>query len=134
MQANQYLAPLVLLEKSDKFYPSDLGVHLANTHPALNFTPIDTETLGLANLDTLNDLGGEQIYLTSNENLGKTPKYLHGQAPNQKTLQTEKAVSTVIIVVEKGEGVVDAFYMYFYTFNQGPSVYGHELGDHLGDW
>lgn len=90
--------------------------------------------LGLANLDSLNDLGGEDIYLTSNENLGKTPKYLHGQAPSKKTLQTANAVSAVVIVVEKPEGVVDAFYMYFYTFNQGPTVYLHELGDHLGDW
>ena len=40
----------------------------------------------------------------------------------------------MIIVVDKGNGIVDAFYMYFYSFNQGPSVYGHELGDHLGDW
>jgi hypothetical protein len=85
-------------------------------------------------LDTLNDLGGEDVYLTSNEDLGKIPNYLHGQAPNKKTLQTEEAVSTVVIVVDKGDGIVDAFYMYFYTFNQGPTVYGHELGDHLGDW
>lgn len=85
-------------------------------------------------MDTLNDLGGKDIYLTSNKSLEKTPKYLFGQAPSTKTLQTEKAISAVIIVVEKGNGVVDAFYMYFYTFNQGPSVYGFELGDHLGDW
>jgi hypothetical protein len=127
-------APLVLLEKGDKFFPSDLGLHLVNTHPAVNFTALDVPPLGLIVLDKLNDLGGEDVYLTSNENLAKIPKYLHGQAPSKKTLQTEKAVSTVVIIVEKGAGIVDAFYMYFYTFNQGPSVYGYELGDHLGDW
>lgn len=128
------IAPLVFLEKSDKFYPSDLGLHVASTHPAVNFAPVDVASLDLDSLDTLNDLGGEEVYLTSNENLATIPQYLHRQAPNKKTLQTENAVSAVIVVVEKGEGIIDAFYMYFYTFNQGPSVYGHELGDHLGDW
>ena len=100
----------------------------------MNFIPVDVESLTLDNLDSLNEKGGEEVYLSSNENLGTTPKYLHGQAPSKETLQTAKAVSTVVIVVDKGNGIVDAFYMYFYTFNQGPSVYGHEIGNHLGDW
>jgi hypothetical protein len=134
----QFAAPLVFLEKSDKFYPSDMAVHIANTHPELNFTTVniaeDQAPLTLDNLDLLNSLGGEDIYLTSNTNLGTTPTYLRGKAPNRKTLQTENAISTVITIVHKGNTIVDAFYMYFYTFNQGPSVYGNELGDHLGDW
>ncbi|RFU23746.1 hypothetical protein B7463_g12592, partial [Scytalidium lignicola] len=131
-------APIVVLEKTDKFYPSDLAIHIANTHPALNFTPVTLanpeESFTLYNLDQLNDLGGEEIYLTSNSKLSKLPKYLHGKEPNSKTLQTENTISSVIIVTDKGNGIVDVFYMYFYTFNQGPTVYLHELGDHLGDW
>jgi hypothetical protein len=115
-----------------------MAVHIANTHPVLNFTTVnlteDQAPLTLDNLDLLNIFDGEDIYLTSNINLGTTPKYLHGKAPNRKTLQTENAISSVIVVVDKGNSFMDVFYMYFYTFNQGPSVYGHELGDHLGDW
>jgi hypothetical protein len=122
------------LEQSDKFRPGDLGDLLANTHPTVNFTALDTPAPGLNDLNHLNDLGGEKIYLTSNEKLDNRPNYLHGQAPDLKTLRTEDAVTVVIIVVEKPEGVIDAFYMYFYTFNEGPTVLGHELGDHLGDW
>jgi hypothetical protein len=90
--------------------------------------------LTLDNLDLLNNLGGEDIHLTSNSELAMIPKYLHGKAPSRKTLQTENAISSVITVVDKGDWILDAFYMYFYSFNQGPSVYGNELGDHLGDW
>jgi hypothetical protein len=90
-----------------------MAVHIANTHPELNFTTVniaeDQGPLTLDNLDLLNSLGGEDIYLTSNTNLGTTPKYLHGKAPNRKTLQTENAISTVIIIVEKGNAIVDAF-------------------------
>ena len=124
----------MLLEKDEKFFPSDLGLHLVNTHPAVNFTALDVPPQELIVLDKLNDRGGDDVYLTSNENLAKIPKYLHGQAPSKKNLQTEKAVGTVVIVVEKGDGIVDTFYMYFYSFNQGPTVYGYELGNHLGDW
>lgn len=131
-----FSAPLVLLDKSDTFYPSDMAIHISNTHGALNFTPIDgaPDRLSLQNLHLLNDLGGDEVYLTSNDELIKMPKYLHGKKPDSRTLQTTNAISCVIIVVDKGEGIVDAFYMYFYTFNQGPSVMSHELGDHLGDW
>jgi hypothetical protein len=113
-----------------------MAIHVLNTHGTLNFTPIEgaPDRLSLQNLHLLNDLGGKEVYLTSNEDLFKMPEYLHAKAPDSKTLQTKDAVSCVVIVVDKGDGIMDAFYMYFYTFNQGPSVLGHELGDHLGDW
>jgi hypothetical protein len=116
------------------YFPGDLATHIRNTHPAVNFTPVETDPLGLAVLDVLNDLGGEEVYLTSTEDLETLPEYLHGQPPSKKTLQTEKAISTVVIVIDKGDSIVDAFYMYFYTFNKGPTVFGHEVGNHLGDW
>jgi len=42
--------------------------------------------------------------------------------------------SGVIVVVDKGEGIVDAFYFYFFAFNWGGIVLGKQLGDHVGDW
>lgn len=136
----EFIAPIVLLDNGDTFYPSDLATHVSSTHATLNFTPITgaPEKLSLDNLDALNELGGdsggESVYLTSTEPLVKIPKYLHGKKPDLKTLQTKDAVSAAVVVVDKGKGTMDAFYMYFYTFNQGPTVFGHELGDHLGDW
>jgi hypothetical protein len=72
--------------------------------------------------------------LTSNEDVTKLPEYLRGNLPDSKTLKTVDAKSCAVIIVDKGNDILDAYYMYFYTFNQGPSVAGYELGDHLGDW
>jgi hypothetical protein len=131
---------LVFLDRSDQYLPSDLATHVLNTHPAVNFTEVkidSVDAISLQNLHLLNDFGGEnhETYLTSTEPLVELPKYLQGTKPDPKTLQTKGAMSCVIIVVGKDEGrIIDAFYMYFYTFNQGPSVVTHEVGDHLGDW
>lgn len=126
----------MLLDKKESFYPSDLAAHISNMHAALNYTTITDapNPLTLDNLDSLNNVATENVYLTSTSKLIQMPQYLHGRVPNSKTLKTEDAVSCVVIMVEKGDSIVDVFYMYFYTFNQGPTVYGHELGDHLGDW
>jgi hypothetical protein len=130
------VAPLVFLDKVDAYYPSDMAAHLTNTHPTLNFTSIEgaPNPLTLHNLDKLNDLGGDKLYLTSTSNVMNLPKFLNGQAPHHKTLQTHNAKSCVIVVVEKGDAIVDAFYIYFYTFNAGPTALGHVVGNHLGDW
>lgn len=126
----------MLLDEGDTFFPSDMAAHVANTHATVNFTAVKgaPDPLSLQHLDLLNELGGEDVYLTSNEELTRYPKYLNAKAPDSKTLQTKDAVSCVIVVVDKGEGVVDVFYMYFYTFNKGLEILGHEVGDHLGDW
>lgn len=130
------VAPLVFLDTHDLYFPSDLAIHLKNTHPEVNFTKIDhgSDPLTLENLDSINNLGGKDIFLTSNDDVTQLPDYLHGNLPDSKTLKTVDARSCAVIVADKGNGIKDAFYMYFYTFNQGPSVSGHELGDHLGDW
>jgi hypothetical protein len=131
------LAPLVFLDKSDIYNPSDMGTHVANTHATMNFEHVDgaPDALNLNNLKKLNRIdNADEIYLTSTEPLFSLPEYLKGQKPDPKTLQTKNATSCVVIVVDKGEGVMDAFYMYFYTFNEGPSALGHTAGNHLGDW
>ena len=40
----------------------------------------------------------------------------------------------VLVVVDKGKGVVDAFWFYFYSFNLGNSVLNVRFGNHVGDW
>ncbi|KAK5079163.1 Vacuolar protein sorting-associated protein 62 [Lithohypha guttulata] len=40
----------------------------------------------------------------------------------------------VLIAIDKGHGVVDAFWFFFYSFNRGNSVFNVVFGNHVGDW
>lgn len=40
----------------------------------------------------------------------------------------------ILIVVDKGNGIVDAFWFYFYSFNLGNVVLNIRFGNHVGDW
>lgn len=40
----------------------------------------------------------------------------------------------VLVVVNKGHGVVDAFWFYFYSYNLGNVVLNVRFGNHVGDW
>lgn len=40
----------------------------------------------------------------------------------------------VLICVNKGEGIVDAFWFFFYGFNLGNEVFNVRFGNHVGDW
>lgn len=40
----------------------------------------------------------------------------------------------VLIVVPKGNGVIDAFWFYFYSYNLGNKVLNVRFGNHVGDW
>lgn len=40
----------------------------------------------------------------------------------------------VLTVVDKGDGVILAFWFFFYSYNLGNSVFGVGFGDHVGDW
>lgn len=132
--------------------PSDIGSQLKHTHPEFSHkhptTPgarvKDHPALTLENLDSLNVLDppkdsnkkgdvGNDIYLSADEDITKDPAWLNGVLPNAAG-KTENAVSCCIIVNDHGTGYVDAFYMYFYAYNQGQVIFGKELGDHLGDW
>lgn len=40
----------------------------------------------------------------------------------------------VMLIVDKGNDVVDAFWFYFYSYNLGNQVFGVRFGNHIGDW
>ncbi|KAL2422039.1 Vacuolar protein sorting-associated protein 62 [Exophiala dermatitidis] len=40
----------------------------------------------------------------------------------------------VLIAVDKGHGIVDAFWFFFYSFNLGNVVLNVRFGNHVGDW
>lgn len=128
---------MVYLDKQETYFPSDLVKHIKKTHPTQNFTDVPLknpkEKLTLDNLSSQLP-NAENVFLTSNKNVIDLPKFLQGKKPDSKTLQTHHAKTAAVIVVEKGDGIVDAFYMYFYSFNAGPHALGHVAGNHVGDW
>ena len=129
-------APMVQLYSSDPYRPSDIGAQVTNTRPTNNFTTIQdaVDPLTLDNMDSLNKVGGgEDVYLTSKDNVDDNPAWLLGLEPNHNG-KTDGAVSCAIIVNDHGNGEVDAFYMYFYAFNYGGTYLGFTIGDHIGDW
>lgn len=40
----------------------------------------------------------------------------------------------VLIAINKGHGVVDAFWFFFYSYNLGNAVFNVRFGNHVGDW
>lgn len=40
----------------------------------------------------------------------------------------------VLLMMDKGNGIVDAFWFYFYSFNLGNEVFNVRFGNHVGDW
>jgi Vacuolar protein sorting-associated protein 62 len=40
----------------------------------------------------------------------------------------------VLVAVDKGHGIVDAFWFFFYSFNLGNVVFNVRFGNHVGDW
>jgi hypothetical protein len=132
-------APVVYIDKEDEWFPSDISVHLANSRAVNeNFTAIEgaPSPLTLENLDSLNALGGEDVYLASIEGIVALPDYFRGTRPAEDG-STPGAVTSVIITVPKDNDILDAFYGYFYTYNEGIAplgIPGFNFGNHVGDW
>jgi hypothetical protein len=85
-------------------------------------------------INSLNQLGGD-VYLTSKDDITTNPQWLKGNRPDGYG-KTEGNTAAVI-VNDKGDGNVDAFYMFFYTYNWGGEVLGLSslnFGNHVGDW
>ena len=127
-------APIVWLNSKEEYLPSDFAAQLAHTHPEIDGKSIVSHAspLTLENLDTLNDGMKQNVYLTANDDYTKDPPWLKGVCPDANG-KTNGAVSCCIVVNDKGAGIVDAFYFYFYAYNKGQTIFGKELGDHLGD-
>ncbi|KAF2640396.1 hypothetical protein P280DRAFT_401741 [Massarina eburnea CBS 473.64] len=52
----------------------------------------------------------------------------------RKVVGGKSGAPAVLIVVPKDDGVVDAFWFFFYSFNKGNSVFNIVFGNHVGDW
>jgi hypothetical protein len=81
---------------------------------------------------------------------GRRPPARHGQpfssteAPEQPPSQTDdghnstyegySAAPAVLVLVEKGPGILDAYWFFFYSYNLGQTVARLRFGNHVGDW
>lgn len=127
------------LDSKDPYLPSDISEQVINTTPNLELNPLPAgaslpSPLTLDNLDQLNAFGtnGTNVYLTSKNDITKNPAWLRGLEPDVNGKTAGKTCA--IIVADKGNGRVDAFYMYFYAFNWGGVVFEKNVGNHVGDW
>ena len=152
-------APLVHLYSEEQFWPCDIKDHLLHVTPELNYTPIEgLPPLNLSNLDELNDFEkGSDVYLTSNDNVEDRPDWLGGQvnipddyADDSKTNGSDPKAAgpkigtrsqgghsdapAVLVTINKGDGIVDAFWFFFYSYNLGNVVFNVRFGNHIGDW
>lgn len=154
-------APLVYLFSGEQFWPCDIADHLNHVTPNLNYTPIlsRSNNLNLTNLDILNEYNdGRFVYLKSDDNVEERPDWLGGQKniPNQPEEQQPRSphphskpsaahsqqpptggrssAPAVLVTVNKGHGIVDAFWFYFYSYNLGNKVLNIRFGNHVGDW
>lgn len=156
-------APLVHLFPEEPFWPCDMAEHLLHITPELNYTPIEDRlpAPNLTNLDMFNFYEkGRNVFLTSNDNVEDRPDWLAGdknipRANDNDTAPTSTSQSiirmaqaallknrkggrsdapAVLVVLNKGHGVVDAFWFYFYSYNLGNVVLNVRFGNHVGDW
>ena len=152
-------APLVHLFSEEQFWPCDIKDHLLHVTPELNYTPIEgLPPLNISNLDQLNRFEkGRDVFLTSNDNVEDRPEWLGGQvnipddytddskdygsdsqatSPKFKTLSRggHSDAPAVLVTINKGDGIVDAFWFFFYSYNLGNVVFNVRFGNHIGDW
>ena len=130
-------APLIHLYTEERYYPYDIGDYV--THFCAKFangsTLKGTEFgIRIAELSQLPK--NKEIFLTSLTDFDKDPDWITG-VHNEPSLIDGKIANApaTVIVVDKGNGWVDVFWFYFYSFNLGPFVMGAgPYGNHVGDW
>lgn len=124
---------MVWFHPEEKYFPSDIGAQLAHTKPEIDFTVVEgyPTPLTLDNLDSLNANNGTDVYLTSVDDVTQAPTWLDGVKPDDSH-QTAGAISAAIIVNDRGQGNVDAFYMYFTAYNWGGRLLDSDVDEHVG--
>lgn len=139
--------PLVHLYSEERYWPSDIAEYVThfdiNDAQGNNVTdPLEALTLynlrqyyyyTLAN-GTHTNISSDDTFLTSRDDFDIDPKWLLGSRPEYGTGHIKNGPA-VLVVMDKGNGWVDAFWFYFYPFNLGPYIMGYgPWGNHIGDW
>ncbi|SCV04544.1 LAME_0H19284g1_1 [Lachancea meyersii CBS 8951] len=136
-------SPLVHLYSEELYYPADISDFIKHFNIRTNNNSILKEApLGLHDLASMipasaekNDsVLSEDTFLTALDDFDKDPRWLLGHKPDYGSGHIKDAPA-VLIVVDKGNGWVDAYWFYFYSFNLGAFIMGYgPWGNHVGDW
>lgn len=143
-------APLVYLYSEEKYLPYNIEKFVSNFRPTWrNGTVIDLPTkdpndpnykkqkLHLSDLEYLPKSTKEElVFLSSLEDFDTDPEWITGKHNKPSYYNGEiKDAPATLIVTDKGNGWVDAYWFFFYSFNLGPFVMGFgPFGNHIGDW
>jgi amino acid transporter len=136
--------------------PSDIASHVLHTTPRVDFEPISDAVplLNLDNLSLLNKYGkdGTKVFLTAVEDPTTFPDWVLGETPDADGALHNSTACAVVAVehqIPSKENVLDVFYFYFYSWNEGGDITqvepplnklfpdskpGDHFGNHLGDW
>lgn len=132
-------APAVYLYSEEKYLPYSIEKYVTHFYAKDGYGNNITGPLQIQDLERIKDhtdAGFDDIYLTALTDFDSDPEWITGvnNIPDLETGRIADAPAT-LIVVDKGDGWVDAFWFYFYSFNLGPFVMGGgPYGNHVGDW
>ena len=77
---------------------------------------------------------GPKASSSPEELLPATNERRSGEPIKTPSVGGRSSAPAVLLVVEKDNGVVDAFWFFFYSYNLGNSVFTFRFGNHVGDW
>src|SRR5262249_46932018 len=140
----------------DPYMPSDIKEHVLHTSPRIDFERIADALplLDLDNLSLLNAYGkdGTDVFLTGVDDVTALPEWILGETPDADGILHNSTACAVVAVehqIKNKQNVLDAFYFYFYSWNEGGDITqvvppldqlfpdskpGDHYGNHLGDW
>lgn len=113
-------APLLHLAAKEKFGLSDVAVHLSHVVPQVNYSSVASSVT----LQTLSPATfGDNVYLTSKDDVTDDPKadWLRSDYGKPDANGLSGAPATIVLV-NKPNGVLDAFFFTFFSFNDGGKV------------
>lgn len=132
--------PLVHLYTEEEYLPYDIEDYVKHFHLEYkNKTIVQNSSLTLQQLGKFahdDEIDTAETFMTCDFEFNNNPDWLTGKS-NKPNLSNGliKNAPAILIVVDKGNGWVDAYWFYFYSFNLGPFVMGHgPYGNHIGDW
>lgn len=84
--------------------------------------------------NALADMDPEHLFGEGSELEEELRKRYGGQRIHVEKTGGRSNAPAVLLVIDKGNGIVDAFWFYFYSFNLGNVVFDVRFGNHIGDW
>lgn len=127
-------APIVHLYSEERYYPYDIEEYVSHFDLLTSDKQTIQTNIDIQELQHYPDM--RSLYITAKDEFINDPEWITGKnsIPDIETGKINNAPAT-LIVADHGNGYVDAFWFYFYSFNEGPYIMGTgPYGNHIGDW